>query len=136
VRADTTLFYDVDTQCDFILPGVILPGGRLSTPGTDRVVPKLATLTRLEIPIVASVDRRFPGDPELQRNGGDFPNHCMDGTLGQRKIEATAPLNPLYIENRDLHERELAAASPIAVNSSSRNSSSMFLQETPTLDCS
>ncbi len=34
----------------------------------------------------------------------------MDGTPGQRKIEATAPLNPLYVENRDLHDRELAAA--------------------------
>ncbi len=103
MKVETTIFYDVDTQRDFVLPG-----GKLYVPGTEKIIPKLKQLTDFArhsgIRIVCSVDRHFPGDPELKRNGGEYPDHCMDGTEGQKKIGETAPLDPLYIENKDLLE--------------------------------
>jgi len=104
----TTLFYDIDTQRDFILPG-----GKLYVSGGERILPQLEELTRMArrqgIAIAGSVDRHFPTDAELQANGGAYPEHCMDGTEGQKKVEATIPQRPIWIENRDYPETELRA---------------------------
>lgn len=106
MNSTRTLFYDVDTQRDFLLPQ-----GNLYVPGAERILPQLERLTTFArqrgIPIAGSVDRHFPADPELRRNGGDYPDHCMDRTLGQKKVDATAPQHPIWIENRDYGEGEL-----------------------------
>ncbi len=102
----TTLFYDVDTQRDFMLPG-----GKLYVPGAERILPQLKQLTAFArqrgISIAGSVDRHFSSDPELQANGGEYPEHCMDGTEGQKKVEATAPLHSCWIEDRMYAETAL-----------------------------
>ena len=109
IQPETTIFYDVDTQRDFLLPG-----GALYVPGAEKIIPALAELTKIaranHILTVCSVDRHFPGDSELKRNGGEYPDHCMDGTEGQKKIPETEPLNPLYIPNRTLSSEEIEAA--------------------------
>ncbi|MCK4284252.1 MAG: cysteine hydrolase [Candidatus Brocadiae bacterium] len=85
MRADI-VFWDVDTQHDFMDAD-----GKLSVPDAASIVPNLEKLTRFavdhRIPIVASADAHAPDDPEFEQ----FPPHCVAGTPGQRKIEATSP---------------------------------------------
>jgi len=108
MKRATTVFHDGDTQRDFLEPA-----GALYVPAAAPIIPNLARLTRLarsgtpRIRVIGTVCRHFPGDRELAPNGGLYPPHCMDGTPGQRKIDATAPVAPRWIENRTYTRREL-----------------------------
>ena len=105
----TTVFWDGDTQRDFLEPA-----GALYVPAAALIVPNLGRLTRLtrtgtpRIRVLGTVCRHFAGDAELTPNGGLYPPHCLDGTPGQRKIAATAPVAPRWIENRAYPPGELA----------------------------
>lgn len=102
----TTLFYDVDTQRDFMLPE-----GKLYVPGAEGILPRLAQLTAFArqhgVRIAGSVDCHTPSDLELLVNGGEYPEHCMAETEGQKKVAATAPAHPLWIHNRSYTTDEL-----------------------------
>jgi nicotinamidase/pyrazinamidase len=94
------IFWDVDTQYDFMRPG-----GKLYVPGAETIIPALGALTQFahqhEIPIVASADNHEVSDPEISENPDwqrTFPPHCLRGTAGQRKIPETALRQPLVIE--------------------------------------
>jgi len=75
-----TVFFDIDTQIDFLFPA-----GSLYVPGAERLLPALAQLTRYaaehSIPVVASMDAHAEDDAEFQL----WPPHCVAGTQGQRK---------------------------------------------------
>lgn len=95
-----TIFWDVDTQHDFISPD-----GKLPVPGAEQVVPTLGALTDYAhargLRIIASADDHVPGHRELSATPDfrtTFPDHCMRGTPGQRKIAETALRDPLVIE--------------------------------------
>jgi nicotinamidase/pyrazinamidase len=79
-----TVFFDVDTQLDFLYPA-----GALSIPGAAAIVPALARLTTYAathgIPILSTMDAHSPADPEFAA----WPHHCVTGCLGQRKPVAT-----------------------------------------------
>ncbi len=79
-----TIFFDVDTQMDFLFPA-----GALYVPGAESLLPALKRLRDYAdahgIPIVSSTDAHSEDDPEFQQ----FPPHCVAGTAGQRKPEET-----------------------------------------------
>ena len=95
-----TIFWDVDTQYDFMHHD-----GKLYVPGSEEIIPVLKRLTqyahRHGIRIVASADDHLAGHRELSTEPDwteTFPEHCMRGTPGQRKIPETHLRNPLVIE--------------------------------------
>src|SRR3989344_4924987 len=89
-----TIFWDVDTQNDFMHKD-----GALYVPDAELIIPNLAALTEIarknNIPVLGSVDRHFGTEEykaregELARWGGSFPDHCMNNSKGQLKIDET-----------------------------------------------
>lgn len=118
-----TLFWDVDTQHDFMHAD-----GKLYVPDAEAIIPALKQLTdgahRAGVRILASADDHMPGHRELsdQPDFRDtFPPHCMHGTPGQRKIPETALHDPLVIQPAPqpaaaVTERVRAHAGDILVN--------------------
>ncbi|HEU4403128.1 MAG TPA: cysteine hydrolase family protein [Candidatus Polarisedimenticolia bacterium] len=97
-----TIFWDVDTQHDFVMPE-----GRLYVQGAEALLPRLQALTGFArdkgIAILGSVDYHTNDDPEISEQPDfrdTFPPHCMAGTPGQQKVPATQPRNPLWIDSR------------------------------------
>lgn len=80
----TTVFFDVDTQLDFMFPS-----GALYVPGAETIVERVAALNRHAmangIPLISTMDAHAENDPEF----AIYPHHCVAGTLGQRKPPAT-----------------------------------------------
>jgi nicotinamidase/pyrazinamidase len=90
-----TVFWDVDTQVDFMEPG-----GKLYVPWAENIVPQLSRLTawlaRNKVLLISSADAHLPDDAEFR----DWPPHCIVGTPGQKKISATQLHDQLVIPNR------------------------------------
>ena len=96
----THVFWDVDTQVDFIEPD-----GKLYVQGAETIRANLARLTDFAhahgIRIVASSDCHVPEDEELSGDpdfADTFPPHCMRGTPGQARIPETQLRAALVIE--------------------------------------
>ena len=97
------VFWDVDTQVDFMLPH-----GRLYVQGAETLAPNLALLTNYAhgngIRILASSDNHDPGDEEISGDPdfvSSFPPHCLRGTPGQARIRETRLSDPLVVEPED-----------------------------------
>ncbi|MBZ5502147.1 MAG: cysteine hydrolase [Acidobacteriia bacterium] len=73
------VFWEVDAQADFMLPG-----GKLYVPGAERLIPNLRRLVAAAIEagvlLVASGDAHPKDDPEFET----FAPHCLRGTPGAR----------------------------------------------------
>jgi nicotinamidase/pyrazinamidase len=91
-----SVFVDVDSQFDFLFPA-----GALYVPGAERVVSNIARLNRHAaangMPVISTVDAHTENDPEFKI----WPHHCVAGTHGQRKAEATLLDRRVVIPNRE-----------------------------------
>lgn len=95
----TEIYWDVDTQHDFIAAN-----GLLAVPGAEGVLPVLARLTEHAhaqgIRIVATADDHDLGHAEISSAPDwktTYPPHCMRGTAGQRKVAETTLRTPLIV---------------------------------------
>ena len=88
------IFWEVDVQRDFVLPG-----GRLYVPGAEKLLPNIRKLTdaarRNEVFLVSSGDFHPPNDPEFQR----FPPHCLKGQPGSELVPEALADRVLRVEN-------------------------------------
>jgi nicotinamidase/pyrazinamidase len=91
----SAIFWDVDTQADFMLPG-----GKLYVPGAEKLIPNLNRLTEAarqeRVFIVGDACTHAPDDPEFER----FPPHCVRGTPGAEIIPETRAKKVLVVPNR------------------------------------
>ncbi len=79
-----TVFFDVDTQIDFVFPA-----GALYVPGSEHIIPNIARLNNYAvkngIPLVSTMDAHMENDPEFKA----WKPHCVVGTVGQQKPSVT-----------------------------------------------
>jgi len=108
----TTVFFDVDTQIDFLYPA-----GALYTPGSEKLVPTIAALNRSGNIVVSTVDAHSEDDPEFKL----WPHHCVAGTIGQQKACATL-----------LDQRTVVPNEPFVLN---LGDARQIVLEKQTIDC-
>jgi nicotinamidase/pyrazinamidase len=98
------IFWEVDTQADFMLPG-----GRLYVPGAERLLPNIRRLTdaarKGRVFLVSHGCFHTKNDPEFKT----FPPHCIKGTPGSAYVPealtekvVTVPNEPKAALPRDL----------------------------------
>jgi nicotinamidase/pyrazinamidase len=75
------VFWEVDTQADFMLPG-----GKLYVPGAERLLPNLRRLTDAarqgRVLLISHGCYHTQDDPEFKT----FPPHCIQGTAGSAVV--------------------------------------------------
>jgi nicotinamidase/pyrazinamidase len=88
------IFWEVDVQRDFMLPG-----GKLYVPDAEKLLPNIRKLTdaarRDEVFLVSHGDFHSPNDPEFQQ----FPPHCVKGTPGPELLPEALADRVVRVEN-------------------------------------
>ena len=91
-----TVFFDVDTQIDFMFPA-----GALTVPGAASIVENLGALTRFgashAVQIISTADAHGEDDPEFKI----WKPHCVVDTAGQQKIAATSLPKPMILSTAE-----------------------------------
>jgi len=112
------IFWEVDTQKDFMLPG-----RKLYVPGAEKLLPNLRKLTQAardgRVLLVSHGCFHVPDDPEFKK----FPPHCVKGTSGAEYVSEALADEVLRVRNE-----------PSAVLPSDLSAYQQILLEKQTLD--
>src|ERR1035438_915027 len=88
------IFWEVDVQADFMLPG-----GKLHVPGAENLLPNIRKLTdaarRGEVFLVSHGCFHAANDPEFSQ----FPPHCVKGTPGAELVPEALTDKVVRVEN-------------------------------------
>jgi nicotinamidase/pyrazinamidase len=88
------VFWEVDTQADFMLPG-----GNLYVPGAERLLPNIRRLTDAarqgRVLLVSHGCYHAKDDPEFKI----FPPHCIQGTAGSAYVPEALTEKVVTIQN-------------------------------------
>jgi len=88
------IFWEVDVQADFMLPG-----GKLYVSGAEKLLPNIRKLTdaarRGEVFLVSHGCFHPANDPEFKQ----FPPHCLKGTAGAEFVPEALAANFVRVEN-------------------------------------
>jgi len=89
------IFWEVDVQRDFVLPG-----GRLYVPGAEKLLPNIRRLTNAarqgKVFLVSHGDFHAPDDPEFKT----FPPHCVKGTSGSELVPEAVTESVVRVPNK------------------------------------
>ena len=92
--SDEFIFWEVDVQRDFVLPG-----GKLYVPGAEKLLPNINRLTDAarqgRVFLVSHGDFHAPDDPEFKI----FPPHCVRGTPGSELVPEAITDNVARVPN-------------------------------------
>jgi nicotinamidase/pyrazinamidase len=104
------IFWDVDTQYDFLRPD-----GRLYVPGADGIIDAISGVRRFAFEngfsMIASVDWHTMDDSELSERPDyrtTWPPHCMAGSPGAQRMGYLGDLTIRHIPLEMITVRELA----------------------------
>ena len=88
------IFWEVDVQADFMLPG-----GKLYVPGAEKILPNIRKLTdaarRGDVFLVSHGCFHPADDPEFKQ----FPPHCVKGTTGAEFVPEALAEKFIRVEN-------------------------------------
>jgi nicotinamidase/pyrazinamidase len=88
------IFWEVDVQADFMLPG-----GKLYVTGAEKLLPNIRSLTdaarRDQVFLVSHGCFHTPNDPEFKI----FPPHCVKGTAGAELVPEALTNNVVRVPN-------------------------------------
>jgi nicotinamidase/pyrazinamidase len=99
-KTDKLIFWDVDTQFDFMQPE-----GALYVPGAESIIDKVSEVRKFALQngysMIADIDWHSPGNEEISDSpdfNKTFPPHCMAGSPGGERLGYLGDIPIEYIE--------------------------------------